>query len=64
MGMLGFQLLHVPLTPEYEDLAQRRTRLGEPFMRVLWPPAAPFDWPPSKALEQDTFDVITHMHVS
>lgn len=62
MGMLGFQLLHAPPTPAYRDLALRRTRLGEPFMRVLWPPSAPLDWPPEKALEQNTFDVITHLH--
>jgi hypothetical protein len=61
MGMLGFQLMHVPLTPQYDDLVQRRMRLGEQFMRFLWPPMAPLDWPPSKALEQDRFDVITHL---
>jgi hypothetical protein len=60
MGMLGFQLMHVPITPQYDDLVQRRTRLGEHFMRVLWPPTVPLDWPPPKALEQETFDVITH----
>jgi hypothetical protein len=63
MGMVGFQLMHVPLTPQYYDLVRRRTRLGEQFMRVLWPPTVPLDWPPPKALEQDTFDVITHLQM-
>lgn len=61
MGMLGFQLMYAPLTPQYQDLAERRTKLGDPFMRVLWPPAGSLDWPPPRALEQATFDVITHL---
>jgi hypothetical protein len=62
IGMLGFQLMFAPLTPRYQDLADQRTRQGEQFMHVLWPPATPLDWPPSAALERDTFDVITHLH--
>jgi hypothetical protein len=61
IGMLGFQLMYAPLTPQYHDLAERRTKLGEPFTRVLWPPTAPLDWPPPHALEQARFDVITHL---
>lgn len=61
--MLGFQLMHVPLTPRYDELVQRWTRLGEQFSRVLWPPIAPLDWPPPRALQQDRFDVITHTHL-
>lgn len=64
MGMLGFQLLHVPQTRAYRDLVQRRTWLGVPFMRVLWPPSTPLEWPPSQALEQGRFDVITHLNSS
>ncbi|MDX6451418.1 MAG: hypothetical protein QOH16_1467 [Gaiellaceae bacterium] len=62
MGMLGFQLMHVPLTGPFGELVQRRTEGGAQFMRLLWPPATALDWPPPKALEQDTLDVITHLH--
>lgn len=61
MGMLGFQLMYAPLTAQYHDLAERRTKLGQPFVRVLWPPTTSLDWPPPRALEQATFDVITHL---
>jgi hypothetical protein len=61
MGTLGFQLMYAPLTAQYHDLTNRRTKLGEPFMRVLWPPIATLDWPPPQALEQTTLDRITHM---
>jgi hypothetical protein len=63
IGMLGFQLMHVPPAPQYDDLIRNWTKQWEPFMRVLWPPtaAAPFDWPPKAALEQARFDAITHL---
>jgi hypothetical protein len=60
IGMLGFQLMFAPLTRPYEELAEKRTHWGEQFMRVLWPPTAPLDWPPPAALRQEKFDMITH----
>jgi hypothetical protein len=59
--MVGFQLLYAPLTAAYERLARRRTRLGEEFMRALWPPREPLDWPPPAALDRRTLDVVAHL---
>jgi hypothetical protein len=60
-GMLGFQLLYAPITERYEDLARRRSELGARFMRVLWPPSEPFEWPPPEALDRDTLDVVAYL---
>jgi hypothetical protein len=59
--MLGFQYLYAPMTEVYQDFVRRRSERGEKFMRFLWPPTAPLDWPPEAALEQDTLEVVAHV---
>lgn len=62
-GMLGFgfQLLYAPATETYDRLAQRRSELGAEFMRLLWPPSEPLEWPPPAALDRDTLEVVAHL---
>jgi hypothetical protein len=60
-GMLGFQLLYAPATEAYDDLARRRSVLGAQFMRLLWPPSEPLDWPPPAALDAATLEVVAHL---
>lgn len=63
-GMLGFQLLYAPLTEPYEDLVRRRSDLGATFMRVLWPPDTPLEWPPEAALDRDTLETVARLRFS
>jgi hypothetical protein len=60
-GMLGFQFLYAPNSDAYQDLVQRRSERGAKFMRLIWPPTEPLEWPPAAALRQDTLEVVAHV---